>query len=202
MSTSFNKGESPIQPTTKAVESSGSKIMPEKFNGAADGGTIGGWGDAAAKPSLAMGPTGRDGVGVNAKQSNATPTTSPPTPAPNGRDMGNRANPLAPASMTMADEAKGPNQKMSGERAAMGHAKMARSGGVVGAPRGGDPQRHAQPSLPTPNPTFPEAAAPFKAPVPMPTSRGRMSGTIQSGKGVRTGSSNLSPLRNRRPGPQ
>ena len=202
MSTSFNKGSSPIQPTTKAVESSGSKIMPEKFNGAADGGTIGGWGDAAAKPGIAMGATAMNGRGVNANQSNATPTTAPATPAPDGRDMGNRANPLAPAGMAMAADTKGPSQKMSGERAAMSHASLARSGGVVGGPRGGEPKRHAQPVLPTPTPTFPAAAAPFKAPVPMPTARGGMSGVIQGGTGVRTGSSNLSPLRNRRPGPQ
>ena len=202
MSTSFNKGEGPLQPTTKAVESSGSKIKPERFNGAANPTTIGGFGDASVKPGMQMGSTAMNGRGVNARQSNATPTTSPPTPAPDGRDMGNRSNPLAPASMRMADDAKGASQKMSGERAAMGHANLARSGGVVGSPRGGTPQRHAQPALPTPTPTFPTATPANKAPVPMPTKRGRMNGVIQGGSGVSSGGSNLSPLRNRRPGPQ
>jgi len=202
MSTSFNKGESPVQPTTKAVESSGSKIIPERFNGAANPTTIGGYGDASVKPAMQMGSTAMDGRGVNANQSNATPTTSPPTPAPDGKDMGNRPNPLAPAKMTMATEAKGASQQMSGERAAMGHASLARKGGVVGSARGGAPQRHAQPALPTPVPTFPSATPTHKSPVPMPAKRGRMAGVIQGGSGVRPGGSNLSPLRNRRPGPQ
>ena len=102
----------------------------------------------------------------------------------------------------MADKAKGPNQGLNGTNTSRAMAALARGGGKTGSPGAGAPQRHAQPSLPTPQPTHPEAAAPYKPPVPMPTRRTPMSGTMQNGTGVRPGRSDLSPLRNRRPGPQ
>ena len=57
------------------------------------------------------------------------------------------------------------------------------------------PTRHTNPRLPTPVPSFPKADNPGGSPVQQPSGGGRMSGTMQGGKGkVSAGGTDLRPM--------
>jgi hypothetical protein len=174
----------------KARGPMGGRIVPEKFNGTAPSSNIGGWEDASARRSASMSNTARDGAGSGAAQTDAGPTQSPPTPAPNGRDKGNRRNPWAPRSLSEVARAKGPRQGPRASSQASSMTGLARGGGAK-LPL--SPDRHQQPALPEPRPSFPKAAAPRGGkPVPAPPSSGNMSGMMQGGSGVMPGRSDLS----------
>ena len=188
-SSSFNKGPGKkADEVEKAREPVGGKIKPERWNGAANAETVGGFGDAAAQPSLRMVNTARRGAGAGAAKTTASPTMSPPTPSP-GQKGKAKPNPLAPTSLRQASAAKGSSQGGSGEAAGMRMARVAR-GGNKKIPM--NPTRHQQPVLPAANPSFPKATGPAGKPVPAPNSRGKMNGVIQGRKGIKPGQSDLS----------
>ena len=174
----------------KGIGPFGSKIVPEKFNQTAPADNIGGWEDARGRSAATMNTTARRGAGAGASQTNAGPAQKPPTPSPNGRDKGNRPNPWAKSSQQEHARAKGPNQGPRAEASGRRLASTARNGSVK-IPL--SPQRHQQPVLPEPVPSFPKAAAPRGGkPVPAPSTSGSMAGVIQGAKGVKPGQSDLS----------
>ena len=168
----------------------GGQIVPEKFNGTAPAANIGGWEDARARSAATMSSTARDGAGAGAAQTNAGPNQKPPTPAPTGRDKGNRSNPWAKASQQESTLAHGARQGSSAASMASSMTSLARKGGRK-IPL--SPGRQAQAALPEPVPSFPKAAAPRGGkPVPAPKGSGSMAGVIQGPKGIRPGQSDLS----------
>lgn len=189
MSSSFNsgpKGQPTTTPIEKAVPPRNTPMVPGP---AGSGQTIGGYVDARAPRAHKTGATAMDGAGTQAFQTDRDPTMSPPSPAPNGRDKGNRANPLAPGSMRMASKARGSSQGGSAAAASSTLTSLARGGGKVGGPGVGHPIRHQTGPVPAPAPA--PASAPFQTAAPMARGGGNMTGQIQNGRGTKPGRSRI-----------
>lgn len=188
MSGSSSFGKAPKNDgVEKAREPVGSKIKPERWNGAANTDTVGGFGDAAAPANQRMAGTARRGSGAGAAKTTESPTMTPPTPYP-GQKGKAKPNPLAPTSLRQSSMAKGSSQGRSGEAAGRAMANVARKGNVK-LPM--NPTRHQQAVLPAPTPSFPKATGPAGKPVPAPNTSGKMTGAIQGRKGVNPGQSSL-----------
>jgi len=161
----------------KAREPVGSKIQPEDWNGSTTGQTVGGYGDAAAGTGQRGVNTARYGAGEGARQTNADPTMSPPTPYP-GQPGRAKPNPLTPPRTPPMTGPMGSSRPAEGVGSRM--AMLARGGGKVPV----NPASSGPAALPVPTPTFPAADNPGGSALPGARSGGgKMQGQIQGSQG-------------------